>query len=197
MLGGTSAGDPVRAENLLFQASTRGGRPVEYLLAGKAQFKDVANTTSGVSSAVAVGALGAANVQAAVGNYNQALNSDYVAMGAALFSMISKMASDSTKPAADTRTWESIPGSIWLETPKGLSAGGVLSGTSVSYDGNTYPASLTGKLGSCSVAWVRTSTVPAPQADKAEKIDSTSEAKARLKTFQSQLPGLFQKGDAS
>jgi hypothetical protein len=107
------------------------------------------------------------------------------------------MAENSTKPAADTRAWESVPGSIWLDAPKASSANSNLSSVSVTYDGNTFQPDLTGKLGSCSVAWVRTSAVPDAHADKTEKIDSTAEAKARLKSFQAHLPELFEKADAS
>jgi hypothetical protein len=192
-LNGSSLGTPALAESLMFQASTRGGRPVEYLLAGKAQFKDIAKTTADVSAGVSVGALQVANIQAATGQYNQALASDYVAMGAAVFSMFSKLAENSAKPAADTRSWESIPGSIWLETPTSTSTSAAgLSGISVTESGDTRQPDLTGQSGSCSVAWVRTSPVPPPHADKVEKIDSTAEAKARLKSFQGQLPSVFE-----
>ena len=190
-LSGTSLASPVLAESLMYQASTRGGRPVEYLLAGKAQFKDVANTTAAVSAGVSAGAMQVANIQAATGQYNQALSSAYVAIGAAVFSMFSKMAANSAKPAADTRGWESIPGSLWLETPPTSSTTGGLSGIAVTESGSTHQPDLIGQSGACSVAWVRTSSVPPPHADKVEKIDSTAEARARLKSFQAQLPSLF------
>jgi hypothetical protein len=158
-------------------------------LAGKAQFKDIAKTSADVSAGVAAGALQVANVQAAAGQYNQALTSDYVAMGAAVFSFVSKLTEKNTKPAADTRAWESIPGSIWLDTPRLAPAS--LSQVSVTAAGTPHRADLTGQSGACSIAWVRTSPVPAIHADKMEKIDSTPEAKARLKTFQAQLPSIF------
>jgi hypothetical protein len=189
-LAGATASSPVRAESLYYQATTRGGRPVEYLLAGKAKFKEAAKTTSDVSSAVAVGAVQVANMQAAAGQYNQALTSDYIAVGSAVFSMFSKIAENSTKPAADTRTWESIPGSIWLETAAATPAGGV-SEVSVLVDGHAHRPDLTGATGSCTAVWFRASEVPAPHAAAAEKIDSTAEAKARLKTFQGKLPSMF------
>jgi tetratricopeptide (TPR) repeat protein len=189
-LAGATVASPVRAESLYYQASTRGGRPVEYLLAGKAKFKEAAKTTSDVSSAVALGAVQVANMQAAAGQYNQALTSDYIAMGSAVFSMFSKIAENSTKPAADTRTWESIPGSIWLATTAAPRASRA-SDVSVLVDGRAHQPDLIGTVGSCTAVWFRASAVPAPHAAAAEKIDSTAEAKARLKIFQGKLPSMF------
>ncbi len=182
--------DPVLAEDLYFQASTRGGRPVEFILAGKAKFKDAANTTADVSGAVALGALGAANISAASGNYSGAAAASYVSAASTLISLVSSAVEASTTPAADTRTWESIPGSLWLATPSGTDK--ALAATAVvTVNGAERRADLTGSNAACDMAWFRTTPVPPPHADPAEKIDREANAQMRLRQFQAAMPSWF------
>jgi hypothetical protein len=180
----------VLAEDLYFQASTRGGRPVEYILAGKAKFKDAANTTADVSGAVALGALGAANISAASGNYSGAAAASYLSAASSLISLVSSAVEASTTPAADTRTWESIPGSLWFATPVGtdqtLAANAV-----VTVNGAERRADLTGSNEVCGMAWFRTTPVPPPTPDPAEKIDREANAQMRLRQFQAAMPSWF------
>ncbi|MBX9608528.1 MAG: hypothetical protein K2Y51_20080, partial [Gammaproteobacteria bacterium] len=181
---------PVLAEELYFQASTRGGRPVEYILAGKAKFKDAAGTAADVSSAVAMGALGAAGISSANGNYGAAATASYISAASTLFSLVSSAVEASTTPAADTRSWESLPGSLWLATPQGSDLT-LVEGATVNAVGAERHADLVGKNDRCALGWFRTTPVPPPQADAVEKIDGTAEAQARLRQFQAALPSWF------
>jgi hypothetical protein len=88
-------------DNLTFQATTRGGRVMDHILANKAVFK---TTTSAVGDAAIVsGAIVAAQ------GYNN--NSAASAAGAGLMiaGLISKMISAATIPAADIRAWDNLP----------------------------------------------------------------------------------------
>ncbi len=181
---------PLLAENLYFQASTRGGRPVEYILAGKAKFKDAAGTAADVSSAVAMGALGAAGISSASGNYGAAATASYISAASTLFSLVSSAVEASTTPAADTRAWESLPGSLWLATPRS-DAPTLAESATVRVNGAERHADLVGKNERCALAWFRTMPLPPPQSDAAQKIDGTAEAQARLRQFQATLPSWF------
>lgn len=97
----------VPAADLYTQASTRGGRAIDGILNGKAQFKQGLETTSTVVTAV-----GTSFAQQMGGNalYAQGI-------GAAL-----NMFSKSVRPAADVRMWDSLPSSILVGTTRWGSA---------------------------------------------------------------------------
>jgi hypothetical protein len=91
------------AESLYVQATTRGTRQVDYLLAGKANFK---KTTGNVAAALGVGAVIAAT---------QKGNSAQIATGVlAGLSLISSLVSAATTPEADIRFWANLPRNIFL-----------------------------------------------------------------------------------
>jgi len=100
------AGQPIaayRMEDIYWQASTRGGREVDKILQGKAQFKAGTGT---VGSVLADGVTaysdvaGASTAGAAVGAV------------AGVFLIVSS----STKPQADTRYWSSLPDAVHVLT---------------------------------------------------------------------------------
>src|ERR1019366_10298063 len=91
------------AENLYVQATTRGTRQVDYVLQGKAQFKQGTGVAAGVLGA---GALIAAGQHSREGNIAAG-----VLGGLALISAISSAA---TTPQADIRAWENLPHSLYL-----------------------------------------------------------------------------------
>ncbi len=139
------------ADDLYFQASTRGGRPVQGILDGKAQFKDAAKTTGDVALALGTGV-------ATAGILDH--NSDMAGLGAAigLIGLLAQAASDAAKPAADTRTWSTLPRNVYL-------AGGEIASEAnpefkVEFDGvsglEMSTLSYWGKHGNCAVAWGRT-----------------------------------------
>jgi len=89
------------------QASTRGGRQIDTVLNGKAKFKGDVDAAGDV--AVGVGTSMMAN------SYN---NSNMGMAGAivGLIGLVAKGVAAATTPAADTRTWSSLPANVMLFT---------------------------------------------------------------------------------
>ena len=86
-------------DDIGFQATTRGGRVMDHVLANKAVFKDV---TGGVGQAAIVG--GALTAAASRNSTGQEVGLGVLAAG-----LILEGVSASTHPAADTRTWDNLP----------------------------------------------------------------------------------------
>ncbi len=102
----TRAWPLVPAANIYTQASTRGGRAIDGVLNGKAQFKQGLETTSNVTSALSSSLLA---------NTATTGNAGYYAAGA---SAVLGMFSKSVKPSADIRMWDSLPGTIFVGTTR-------------------------------------------------------------------------------
>lgn len=90
-------------EDIYYQATTRGGREIDKILMGKANFRQ---TAGGISDALANGStvvsrMGASNTIAGIG---------------AGLAVVSAIAAFSSKPKADTRTWLSLPDTIHVAT---------------------------------------------------------------------------------
>ncbi len=88
-------------DDLYFQATTRGGRVMDHILANKAVFK---TTTGNVGDAAIVSGAVLAGTQQ--GRHN---SGDEIGLGLAAFGLISKLVSSATIPAADTRYWNNLP----------------------------------------------------------------------------------------
>lgn len=86
-------------DDVAFQATTRGGRVMDHVLANKAVFKSTTDTAGNVAM---VGGLATA---AASGNRTV----QGVGLGIALAGLISKAVSAATVPEADVRAWENLP----------------------------------------------------------------------------------------
>jgi tetratricopeptide (TPR) repeat protein len=98
----------VAYDDLQWQATTRGGRVMDHVLANKAVFKDATRTTAVAAGATSVGL-------AMSGENEAALIAGGVALVAGLFSA-------ATTPQADVRTWDSLPRFLSfaaLELPSG------------------------------------------------------------------------------
>lgn len=91
--------------DLFYQASTRGGRPIDGILEGKARMKD----TTKVVSAVAVGTGGALM-------HSTDKNAQTAGAVIALAGLIGTVAASAMRPEADVRSWDNIPGQIDLVT---------------------------------------------------------------------------------
>jgi hypothetical protein len=87
-------------DDLYFQATTRGGRVMDHILANKAVFKS-ATDTAGDAAIISGAILGSQR-----GRHSSA---DEVGLGLALAGLVSKIVSAATIPAADTRTWDNLP----------------------------------------------------------------------------------------
>jgi tetratricopeptide (TPR) repeat protein len=100
-------------EDLYWQATTRGGRQVDKILAGKAQFKDVAVGVGIVSLQLADAALDVATWNSFDrydgGDTDAALA---WAAGLAIVGLGSMLLADSAAPEADTRYWDNLPAHI-------------------------------------------------------------------------------------
>ncbi len=104
-------------EDLYWQASTRGGREVDKILAGKAEFKDIANTVAAGSLMVADAALDVAIYSSYTDSSDTALA---VAGVAAVVGIASLFMADAAKPEADTRYWDNLPAHIdYISMPQG------------------------------------------------------------------------------
>ena len=97
------AGQTLRAlpyDDLYFQATTRGGRVMDHVLAKKAVFKSATDTVG--DAAIISGAVLASHR----GRNSKA---DEVGAGLLLFGLASKLVSAATTPNADTRAWDNLP----------------------------------------------------------------------------------------
>lgn len=87
------------ADDLAFQATTRGGRVMDYVLANKAVFKGTSDTVGDI--ALISGAI------LATGNHDNKTRN--VGAGLMAAGLLAKIASAATTPEADTRCWEALP----------------------------------------------------------------------------------------
>jgi tetratricopeptide (TPR) repeat protein len=85
-------------DDLNFQATTRGGRVMDHVLANKAVFKG-ATDTFGTGAMISGGALAA----------TQRGGAQNVGIGLLAAGVVSKIVSAATTPAADTRDWDNLP----------------------------------------------------------------------------------------
>jgi hypothetical protein len=85
-------------DDLGFQATTRGGRVMDYVLANKAVFK---TATDVAGNAAIVGGAIAASTGSQTGGE--------VGLGLIAAGIISKVVSGETRPEADVRTWDNLP----------------------------------------------------------------------------------------
>jgi len=85
-------------DDLNFQATTRGGRVMDYILGGKAVFKRTTNTVGDVAL---IGAVIASN--------NRSRDGDRAAVALGAIGLIGKIASAATTPRADIRMWDNLP----------------------------------------------------------------------------------------
>ena len=98
-------------DDLYFQATTRGGRVMDHILANKAAFKE--GTDIGGDAALITG-----GVLTTTGERE----AQYAGLGLLAAGLISKVVSASTTPAADTRSWDNLPlylGFAAFELPPG------------------------------------------------------------------------------
>jgi len=137
---------PTLAADLNFQAMTRGGRPVDAILNGKAEWK---SNTEGASTALTAAGY-TATLEGAVTNNQNLQSAGEIGM---VVGLMGGLFAKAMTPAADMRTWSSLPAAIVLV------AGQLPSGTApamtftVAPDGSPASASLAAHAGRCSIAW--------------------------------------------
>jgi tetratricopeptide (TPR) repeat protein len=143
--GGKDIADAILAGDVNYQATTRGGREIDAVMAGKAQFKENAGTVSNVSMQMGsnVAMLGAMS-----GNRDLA-GAGLIGMFAGL---VAKGIEQATTPAADVRSWDSLPGKIMLVTGPDIAKEPLQ--LSVANSAKALPIQTTNAA--CSLAWGRT-----------------------------------------
>lgn len=145
---------PALLEDVYYQASTRGGREFDSILAGKAQFKSVAGT---VGDAALVGATVAATVATNSNNSRDQRDAAIAAGALLLVAIVAKAASEAAEAEADIRYWDNLPDrihAVTLALPPGVTS---LSVDFLASDGSllrSREAKVT-RAGACGIAWVR------------------------------------------
>jgi hypothetical protein len=100
------------SSDVYFQAITRGGREMDYILKDQAQFKQTTAEMSMAMSRVSQNVLNQAN-QMAMQNPYYNPSGAYAAAGViALIGLCSALASAASNPAADVRHWSFLPGNL-------------------------------------------------------------------------------------
>jgi tetratricopeptide (TPR) repeat protein len=168
--------------NIGFQATTRGGRPIDSVLNGKASFKDGAQNVADVANT-----MGAVGLGVAMGTGN----SDAAGLGLlGMFAgMVAQSVAASTQTHADIREWEQLPDTIWLATaPEKID--GELSAQLHAGDSPATRATLTRLVDapSCQLYWGR-SEAPLSTAAEAGPIEPGEHPRdpAFRKNLESQL----------
>jgi hypothetical protein len=155
------------AENLYFQAVSRGGRQMDDLLADKADTKD---TVHAVGKTAAVAGLGTAAVAGSQGHYGQG-NRNAAAAGAiiGLVGLLAMAAAEGMNAHADTRAWDTLPHSIHIAA---LQAPGPISQGDVDLEDGVGRKLLSGgahlqlaSVGRCSLVWVDSGSIMASRSE--------------------------------
>lgn len=136
------------AGSVSWQAMNRGGRAIQAILDGKAQFKDGMNAVGEVTQTVGTLAM--------FGGL-QSGDADLMRGGAVagLLGGFMKMAAEAAKPDADTRAWDTLPDAVHFAVTKRPAADWEVRATFAA-DGRTAPAArLDGGASKCSIAWTR------------------------------------------
>jgi hypothetical protein len=151
------------AEDVYWQASTLGGRAVDKILAGKASFKQGAETTANVAAGITQASLIGATTAMNSGNLDLANSMGGLAAAGLAINLGAKLFAAKAKPAADIRYWNNLPDQVWLGSYKFDKANsGVVSFRDASGTELRNQAFTVQPTGSCYLAWVRESGVNAP-----------------------------------
>jgi tetratricopeptide (TPR) repeat protein len=140
--------EPVLVADINYQATTRGGRPVDAILNGKAQWK--ANT-EGASDALTTA--GYATTLSGLSSNNQGL-AEAGEIGMAV-GLVSGFFASAMNPAADTRAWTTLPAGVQLVTGQAPASGQPAMSFAL-HGVSATPAALNARSGNCSIAWGRT-----------------------------------------
>ena len=144
-----AVGSFVMGADLGFQATTRGGRPIDGVLNGKASFKEGAQGVATVASAVSeIGLLAAAST----GNRDAA----GIGMIGLFAGLVAQGMANATQAQADIREWEQLPATVWLGTgAKKITAGALT--VALDNGGSTTEGAATRLVNtpSCQLYWGR------------------------------------------
>jgi tetratricopeptide (TPR) repeat protein len=142
------------SEDIYFQASTRGSRPIDKILAGHAQFKEGNEVSGKVLSETGLRMSSLAL---------QANNVNLAGAGAiiALFGVGQQLVAAAMTAEADTRTWESLPDQVHIATARvrpGAPAtvdASFLTATGTPISGASRSDHVSIGAGKCGIVWLR------------------------------------------
>jgi tetratricopeptide (TPR) repeat protein len=143
-----SIGDPVVAADLNWQAFTRGGRPVDAILNGKAQWK---SGTDAASTALTTAGY-AATIEGSLSGNQNLQNAGTIGMAVGI---IGGLFAKAMNPAADTREWSNLPAAITVESGQ-LGSAGMPNVRFVATSGSSGSTVLNARVGKCGLSWGRT-----------------------------------------
>ncbi|MBU1214295.1 MAG: hypothetical protein KKF58_03180 [Gammaproteobacteria bacterium] len=146
-------------EDVYWQASTRGGRAVDKILAGKASFR---NTAENIATGAAVFAHITSDLARDAARRKDSDDAGQYA-GLAVLGMLVSIGSDivaaSTHPEADTRTWSTLPDRIYVATTQADTNGETTSWSLGFHDAKGELQSAvemrTFRSGACLLVWGR------------------------------------------
>ncbi|WP_051284966.1 hypothetical protein [Nisaea denitrificans] len=142
------------AANVYWQASSRGGREIDTILAGKAKFKDGMDATGTVLAQVGAGT---ALYGAGAGNRDAAL----VGLGILVVGLIAKAAAEAAQPDADIRYIDVLPDTVTLAATGSGAAPGSFSGRGAEVV-QAFPGETCGLIWARDVSIMKTLPVRAP-----------------------------------
>jgi tetratricopeptide (TPR) repeat protein len=173
---------PAIGADLNWQATTRGGRPVDAILNGKAQWKNNTETASSALTAVGYGA----TLQGVSSNNNNLAAAGEIGMAVGL---LGGLFANAMTPAADTRAWVSLPAQLVIST----STGDLTPATPIAFktDGTSLTSAFASHVGRCSLAWGRTQVSSPAQLGAPVLAESKHEsANAQMRSIlESTFPG--------
>lgn len=141
-----------QVEDLVYQATTRGGREIDQILEGKANFKDAAEGVADTAMNLGVASSLISSSYSQTGDYDSASTAATLGLAFSAISLISQITADQTTPAADTRQWDNLPRYINAQTLKYEgSESGQVAITSVNGTSLITPK----QTGNCYLAWHR------------------------------------------
>jgi len=146
-------------EDIYWQASTRGGRPVDYVLEGKVKFQETAATTGTVLKTVGLATFIA-------GTASDDKYAQMAGLAVTLFGFVADGVSNAVRPEADTRYWDNLPDAVHVAT---MALPAEKQQAKVSFlDASEHSLPDLAKTaavefaGTCGLAWVRSrSAIPA------------------------------------
>ena len=141
---GAERSDLAAIGDIDFQATTRGGREIDGVMAGKAQFKDTAGTVG--DTALAVGSALAANASM-LGDSGMA----NLGMAGMLIGLVAKGIEKAANPQADVRAWDTLPAKVLVQ----MSDDSAAAPFALVVAGQAQVLPLQSTHGACTVAWGR------------------------------------------
>lgn len=183
------------ASSVYFQATTRGGRAIDGILAGKASWK---NTTQTIGDGATQGGL-ALMRNSFSGGYG---NSDTATAGAVMAGagLMFKAFSSAMKADADIRAWDGLPDNILVAT---ANLADPMARASVKFTNGSSDMEISGlpvvqsKAGRCAIAWTRSRSVmslpeatPGDDANVATAARKKKDVAAKDKAFRVTLEAL-------